>query len=72
MSKVLPNDSKRNLKLCSSRVSSHILCALAGPRQVANNLIIMPSKNELVNKNTNKVNNNFLFKVISISLLSMN
>ena len=53
-------------------MSSHILCAFAGPRQVANNLIIMPSKNELVNKNTNKVNNNFLFKVISISLLSMN
>ena len=41
------------------------------PRQVANDLMIMPSKNEVVNKNSYKGNNNFLFKVISILLLSM-
>ena len=31
----------------------------------------MPSKTKVVNKNNNKVNNNYLLKVISISLLSM-
>ena len=38
-----------------------------GLSQVANNLIIMPLKTEVVNNYSNdKVNSNFLFKVISI------
>ena len=41
-------------------VITNLMCfCKEGPWQVANDLIIVPSKNETVNKNSNKVNNNF-------------
>ena len=39
--------------------------------QVANDLTIVLSKNDLSNKNSNKVSINFLFNTISILLLPM-
>ena len=51
---------------------TNLLCfRREGAWQLAIDLIITPLKNEMVIKISNKVSSNFLFKVVSISLLPM-
>ena len=53
--------AKQTWNFAPVSVITNLMCFWwEGPWQVANNLIIMPSKNEVVKKN--KVNSNFLFE----------